>query len=171
MPYYQQETQCLFLRKMTLEDIDEWEQFFINNPLEQYVGVDTSLPPRTKTTNWITLQLKRYQTNDLGHLAAIHKITGALISVSGLIKRTVEETAELEIAYSIIPKYWGNGYATEIASQMRIYATEHQLAPSFISIISLENITSKNVARKNGMSKVKTTSYQGQVVDVFRLVL
>lgn len=169
MSYYNQETERLTLRKMKREDIHDWMEFFIDNPLEIYVGIDVSLDSKTKATNWVELQLKRYASNDFGHLAAIEKETGRLIGVGGLIKRVVNSKKELEIAYSIIPGYWGNGYATEIAKQMKKYAIQNKLSDSLISIISEENIASKNVASKNGMKNSENTIYQGMKVDIYRV--
>lgn len=169
MSYYNQETERLTLRKMNRGDINDWMAFFIDNPLEIYVGIDVSLDPQTKTTNWIDLQLKRYASGDFGHLAAIEKETGRLIGVGGLIKRVVNSKKELEIAYSIIPAYWGNGYATEIAKQMKKYAIQHKLSDSLISIISEENVASKNVASKNGMKNSENTLYLGMKVDIYRV--
>lgn len=169
MNYYKQETQRLTLRQMHRGDIKDWIAFFVDNPLEIYVGIDVSLAPKTKASNWIDLQLKRYASNSFGHLAAIEKETGHLIGVGGLIKREVNLKEELEIAYSILPQYWGKGYATEIARQMKTYAFEHKLRDSLISIISVENIPSKKVALKNGMQHSETTIYQGMDVDIFRI--
>jgi len=153
---------------MTKDDTQDWMDFFVDNPLEIYVGVDVSLPTKTKATDWIDLQLKRYATNDFGHLAAIEKQSEQLIGVGGLIKREVNSREELEIAYSIIPKFWGNGYATEISKQMKKYAIENRLSKSLISIISVENFASKNVAEKNVMENSETTIYKGMNVDIFR---
>jgi ribosomal-protein-alanine N-acetyltransferase len=166
--YYNQETQRLSLRKMNKDDIQDWIEFFLDNPLEIYIGIDVSLPAQTKATNWIELQLKRYASNDFGHLAAIEKESGQLIGVGGLIKREVNLKEELEISYSIIPQFWGSGYATEISRQMKKYALENRLSDSLISIINVENIASKKVASKNGMKISGTTIYKGMNVDVFR---
>jgi len=166
--YYNQDTQRLILRKMHKDDIKEWIEFFIDNPLEIYLGIDVSLPTETKATNWIDLQLKRYATNDFGHLAAIEKKTGHLVGVGGLIKRDINSKEELEIAYSIIPQFWGNGYATEISKQMKKYAIENKLSESLISIISIENTPSKKVALKNGFQISETAIYKGMNVDIFR---
>lgn len=171
MDYYSQETERLILRKMTLEDIDDWTNFFIDNPLEIYVGVDVSLPAKVKATQWIELQLSRYKTNDFGHLAAICKESGELIGVGGLINREVDGQKEMEVAYSIIPKFWKKGYASEISQQMKKYAVENELTDSLISIIYVENILSKRVAEKNGMKNSKTILYNGAMVDIFRTKL
>lgn len=169
MQYYSQETERLILRKMSKDDIEDWMEFFIDNPLEKYLGIDITLPSKTKASNWIEIQLKRYASNNFGHLTAIEKDGGHLIGVGGLIKRELNAKKEFEIAYSIIPRFWGNGYATEIAKQMKQFAIQNNLHDSLISIIAVGNVASKKVASKNGMHIAETTIYKGMQVNIFRV--
>lgn len=136
----------------------------MDNPLEIYLGGDLSFPAKTKATNWIAIQLKRYAADDLGHLPAIEKDTGRLIGAGGLLKRVLDSKEALEIAYSIIPQYWGNGYATEISQQLKKYALENKMTKTLISIIHVENEPSKKVAIKNCMKPDKATVYRGMEV-------
>jgi len=79
----------------------------------------------------------------------------------------LNEKNEYEIAYSLKPKYWGKGYATEIAKTMIEYGFSSKLSERFISIIALENLNSSKVAIKNGMKLEYNTDYLNMMVNVF----
>jgi ribosomal-protein-alanine N-acetyltransferase len=99
----------------------------------------------------------------------IEKSSGKLIGHCGLLVQTVDNLNELEIGYSLLPEFWGNGYASEAALRCRDYAFQNNLTESLVSIISLTNIPSQNVAFKNGMIVEKETDYRGNRVNIFRI--
>ena len=76
----------------------------------------------------------------------------------------------MEIGYSILPKYWHKGYASESAIKCKNYAFENNLSDSLISMVHVENIGSEKVALKNGMIlEQKIDSYEGSPVNIFRI--
>ncbi len=169
MDYFNQETERLLFRKVRKEDIPLWIPFFENNENLPYIGIDLSLPKETQATNWILKQLDRYKESGCGHLAVIEKKNGNFIGMGGIIPRDLNGKKEFEIAYSLIPAYWGKGYATELASQMRLFGFENKISNRFISIIHKENIGSINVAKKNKMTVLFETEYLDMPVFVYGL--
>ncbi|MEL6989106.1 MAG: GNAT family N-acetyltransferase, partial [Bacteroidota bacterium] len=139
--------------------------FFIHNDRLPYLGINLELDPRTQAENWIQIQLKRYQSNGLGHLAV--EADGSFIGVGGIIPRVINGAQEYEIAYSLIPKFWKQGYGTELAMQMKWYAFKYIKTKRLISIIHKKNIDSIHVAKKNGMSLLYEMEYLGMEVYVF----
>jgi RimJ/RimL family protein N-acetyltransferase len=99
----------------------------------------------------------------------IDKNTNQVVGASGLLVQEVDGTTELEIGYQLLPEYWHKGYATEATQTIRNYAFQNNFADSIISIIHVDNIASKKVAIRNGMSLEKTTKYKDFPVDVFRI--
>jgi [ribosomal protein S5]-alanine N-acetyltransferase len=167
--YFQQETERLKFRALTLEDIPLWVEFFHNNPNVRFVGVDAA---KNQThldiaTEWINRQLARYEEDGFGMLGAIEKETGDLIGMTGILSREIEGKQEKEIGYSYMPKTWGKGYATEAAMQMHQFGRENHLAERFISIIHLENFASMRVAEKNGMKPLFESKYMDMDVIVY----
>lgn len=167
MNYFTQESKRLTYRKMTRDDIPIWTTFFNNNDRLKYLGIDLSKSAETHAREWIEMQLKRYEEQGLGHLAVILKESQEFIGVGGILPRTLAETREYEIAYSLIPKYWKNGYGTELAIQMRDYGFKHIDTKRFVSIIDKQNIDSINVAKKNHMIILFETKYLGMDVYVY----
>lgn len=98
----------------------------------------------------------------------IHKETGAFVGWCGLLIQEVDGVQELEVGYSIMPEYWGNGYATEAAKKCKDEAFGRRLASSIISIIQIHNIPSQRVAEKNGMRIDRQTKHHGNPVFIYR---
>lgn len=167
MTYFTQESERLSFRKLTVADIPVWTTFFINNDRIKFLGIDITKAPEVLATEWIQRQLERYETQGLGHLAIIEKQTGRFIGMGGILPREIEGKQEMEIAYSLQPEFWGLGYATEIANQLRKFGFANGISNRFISIIDKENSPSLNVASKNNMNVLYETQYLG--MDVFVL--
>jgi len=99
----------------------------------------------------------------------IDKSTGQLVGQCGLLVQEVDGTEELEIGYSILPKFWNRGYATEAAKKCRDFAFINSYTDSLISIVHKENIKSEKVALKNGMLQTKQTVFKDMPVNIFRI--
>jgi len=167
MDYFNQQSERLKYRKLTEDDIPSWIEFFIDNDRLKYLGMDLQKSKEILAEEWIKAQLGRYENQGLGHLAVELKDSGDFIGMGGILPRELNGNKEYEIAYSLIPNYWGRGYATEIAKTMREYGSKKIDTTRFISIIDVANIESANVAKKNGMVVLFNTEYLGMNVDVF----
>ena len=45
MEYFNQETERVILRKLTMSDVEKWTGFFVDNQMLKFVGVDMSKSP------------------------------------------------------------------------------------------------------------------------------
>lgn len=162
------ETNRLKIRKLELSDIDEWEQFFVNNPNIEYLGLDDSLDNQSQAEDWIKRQLLRYESNGFGHHALIEKESGKFIGQCGLLTQEIEGKIEIELGYHILPEFWGNGFATEAAKKFKTFAFAEDICSTLISVIDIRNTPSQNVARKLGMQAEKQIPFFGLEVFIFR---
>lgn len=167
MSYFHQESERLRFRKVTREDIPTWMEFFVDNDHLRFMGMDLTKSHKTLSTEWIEAQLKRYEKSGLGNLAVEDKETGQLIGLAGIIPRELDGKSEYEIGYSTMPKYWRQGYGTEIARSLKAYGIKNVSAHRFISIIEVENHGSAKVAMNNGMSILFQTEFMGMNVNVY----
>ena len=168
--YYNQETDRLVFRQFEEKDIILWEPFFNDNPSLKYLGASMieEISPNEKSTNWISRQINRQQNKEYGQLAVIDKKTGELIGVGGVIYRDLEAGDEYEITYSLLPKAWGKGLGTELATHFKNYLKDNTELDSVISIIHVENEASINVAKKNGMVLESEFEFLEMPVALFR---
>lgn len=163
-----QETERMLFRKIKKSDFNAWLPFH-KDPLTSQYWISAWEPPEIACEKWYKKQFYRYAHNLGGMNALVDKKLGKLIGHCGLLIQTVDQKTELEIAYSLLPEYWNRGLATEAAKKCRDYAFENDLSDSIISIISLTNTPSENVALKNGMQVDKITKYKGNTVNIFRI--
>ncbi|MEO9477516.1 MAG: GNAT family N-acetyltransferase [Cyclobacteriaceae bacterium] len=162
------ESERLIFRKVQQSDFEEWLPFFQDPHTHLHWNV-TVRDPEKECHNWIDKQLHRYE-NDLGGMnALIGKSSGRLVGFCGLLVQTVDDQTELEIGYSLLPSFWGHGYAIEAARCCKDYAFRSSFSSHIISIISLPNVPSQQVAKKNGMQIWKQTVYKGVDVYIFRI--
>ncbi|TXT58645.1 MAG: hypothetical protein BAJALOKI3v1_1240002 [Promethearchaeota archaeon] len=164
-----QDTDRLRFRLLTRDDYDTWIELFKNNLVGGFLGMADLSTPQEQCDKWFELCENRYK-NDLGGMnVLIDKSTNKLVGQCGLLIQDVDCTKELEIGYSMLPKYWNKGYATEAAKKCRDFAFINSYTDTLISIVHIDNIKSEKVALKNGMTKTKQTVFKGMPVNIFRI--
>ncbi len=115
---------------------------------------------RAGVENWIARNLRRYADDGHGLWAMILKPTGELIGDCGLTVQDVEGSNEIEIGYHLRRNLWRQGLATEAARACRDYGFARLPVERIISLIRPENLSSRRVAEKNGMTIWKEVTRQ-----------
>ena len=154
-------TPRLILREMTPGDApalhavlgDEETMRFYPHPLTP-----------AEVEQWIDRQITRYPTGT-GLLGIVLKNSGQLIGDCGPVCQDVEGVRELEIGYHVHRDHQRQGYATEAACAVLDYvftafACDHKI-DHVISMIRPENISSRRVAEKNGITLARTIPWHG----------
>jgi len=163
-----QETSRIQFRKIEIVDFNIWLKFF-KDPTSFEHWHEERKEPEIECSNWYKKQFDRYATGRGGMNALIEKTTGKLIGHCGLLVQTVDGIQEMEVGYSLLPDFRNQGYATEAAGKCKDFAFENEFSESLISIVSLTNTPSANVAVKNGMHSEKETIYNQNQVTIFRI--
>ena len=163
-----QETDRLFFRKLQRKDFKAWLGFHQDRRTSRFWN---GLPdaPQVACEQDFARTFYRYQNNLGGKQAVILKGSSKLIGLCGLLVQKVEGVQEIEIAYSLLPDYWGKGYASEAAEMCSKYGFEHLGVTSLISIIQVDNVPSQKVALRLGMFSDKMTTYGGNEVYIYRI--
>jgi RimJ/RimL family protein N-acetyltransferase len=86
------------------------------------------------------------------------------IGICGLFRR--EGYADPDIGYSILPDYWGRGFAYEAASAVRDYARTVLDLPRILAFISPDNAASIGLAQKLGLRFERPARLAGDATDV-----
>lgn len=163
-----QSSERLLFRKIEPSDFEDWLPFYRNPKSTQFwEGLPTN--PIEACQVQFDRIFERYE-NDLGGMnALILKETRELVGICGLLVQIVDDSEELEIGYSVLPKFWLQGFAFEAAQKCKDYAFLNSFSDSLISIIHVDNVPSQKVALKNGMHLDKTTTYKDNPVHIFRV--
>lgn len=158
----------MIFRALTLDDVNPWTPFFDRDDYMPFLGQDITLPGANRSKVWIERQIQRKNEEVYGQLAIIEKASGKFIGVGGIIQREIDGKEELEITYSLLPVFWGNGYARELAKHFMDYALETNEVKSVISMIHPENEASIKVALSNGLTLDGTSEFMGIPVEIYR---
>jgi RimJ/RimL family protein N-acetyltransferase len=150
-----QETERLQFRRVTAADYDIWFPLFKEDNVAKFLGMPDGMSQKEQCDYWFKKVFHRYDNNLGGMNALINLQTGDFIGQAGLLIQTVEEEERLEVGYSILPKYWGKGYAQESAIKCRNFCFENDISNNIISMMHVDNIASEIVAIKNGMTLEK----------------
>jgi ribosomal-protein-alanine N-acetyltransferase len=101
---------------------------------------------------WITRNRRRYANEGHGLWAMLLKANSELIGDCGLVVQEVDNTDEIEIGYHVRRDHWNQGFTTEAALACRDFGFSHLPVDRLISLIRPENLPSRRVAEKNGMT-------------------
>jgi ribosomal-protein-alanine N-acetyltransferase len=167
--YYEQSSDRLLFRSLTLEDLPLWMPFFNQEEYHRYLGQDISKPAEERAKVWIDRQIQRKKDGTFGQLPVIEKSSGQFIGVGGIIHRELYGNDDLEITYSLLPEFWGKGYAQELAKHFIDYAKTETDVQSVMSMIHPENEASKKVAAANGLTFDRMAKFMRIPVEVYRL--
>jgi len=113
------QTERLYTRFITIEDIDIWTTFFDEPECCKFFPTFGLPNARARAEHWINKGLTRYEQKTFGLQALINKETNEFIGQCGLLLQEVDGIKELEVGYSLLRKHWGKGYATEAASTFK----------------------------------------------------
>jgi RimJ/RimL family protein N-acetyltransferase len=124
---------------------------------------------RSEAAEWMERQYRRYAGDGHGLWLVLLRDNLEPVGQVGLLMQEVDGIREPEIGYLIHHPYWRRGYASEAAISVRGLAFDRMGLPYVISLIRPENIPSRGVARRIGMTPVKETLFHGYRHLVFRV--
>ncbi len=101
-------------------------------------------------------------------LGSIHrKNSSEFIGRAGLIYKSFDQDqSEIEVAYALLPEFWGRGYATEVVIHLLKYAHSLGIA-DLVGVVSPENTGSKKVLTKAGMHFSRVEIYNNRSVEIW----
>jgi RimJ/RimL family protein N-acetyltransferase len=156
----------LALRRMKQDDFDAIRRIHSDpDVMWVYGGVFSE----DQTREWMQRNLDRYARDGVGFFAVTLKSSGELIGCGGVIMQPTDQGIEPEIGYQIRRDQQGHGYATEMARACMHYAFETMRADHIISLIRPDNMPSRRVAEKNGLTVDRKMMFHEMLHLVYRL--
>ena len=151
------ETPRLLLRPLTLDD-EPALAAVISDPetMRWYPRPYTAEEVR----EWIERQMGRYRDGH-GLLGIVEKQSGRLIGDCGPAWQDLEGQMELEVGYHVNRECWNQGFATEAARAVIEDVFRRFPVDRLISLIRPENLPSRRVAEKNGLTLNRVVFWHG----------
>ncbi len=162
----QLETERLILRSFREEDIDAMAQLFANPDFMRFsLGIYTE---RKKTVDFIEKVMGWDHANIPSQFAIVPRGEDVLIGYCGFHHHP-EVPGEIEIGYRLHPDHWNRGLISEASRAVRDHAFADLKLPRVISLVHPDNIPSRRVAEKIGMTVEKQITFRGFPTNVFSL--
>jgi RimJ/RimL family protein N-acetyltransferase len=160
------ETLRLILRPFQPDDLDQLAELTANQDFMRF-----SLGPydRTKTEVFLN-KILRYEREGLPSLLAVTiRPDPTVVGYCGFYHHPEHGIEDVEIGYRLNPNYWNRSLITEGARAVRDHGFAVLKLPRVISLIHPENIPSRRVAEKNGMTVEKEIMFRGLPTLIFSM--
>jgi len=172
------ETERLVLRKPELGDLDGYVELWGNPEVMRFLGGQT-LPPE-EVPQAMKRNLGQWDRHGLGLFSVFRKEDERFVGRIGYllwdtdrwenaVRAELEGDLELEIGWTILSAFWGNGYATEAATACRDHAFAELGRERIISLIEPNNLASIRVAEKIGESYERDVQLSWGTVGLYSL--
>jgi [ribosomal protein S5]-alanine N-acetyltransferase len=152
------ETERLVLRELAPDDADALALVLSDPETMKYYPASID---QNGIQQWIERNLRRYAEDGVGLWAMVLKSSGEMIGDCGIIRQHVEGEYLYEIGYHLRRDHWGQGHATEAAIACREWGFANLKIDRLISLIRPENVPSRRVAERNGMTIWKEVDWRG----------
>lgn len=160
------ETNRLILRYMTMDDFDSLKEI-----ISDQVNMKYYLKPYDDkgVLRWINWNLENYKTYGFGLFAVILKETGKMIGDCGVTMQVINHKIRPEIGYHFRLDCHNKGYATEAAIAVKKYIFDNTTFKELYTYTTKENLPSRRVAEKNGMTLVEEYEDENESLVVYKI--
>lgn len=162
------ETERMVAQRISESDFDNI--FLLNNDLrvaETLGGTKSEIQVRSMLTNYIN----QWATYGYGYWIFFNKDTSEFIGRGGLRHVPIDDVDEIEIGYALMPKFWGQGFATEIGRAAIQAAASLANINSLVCFTLPTNKASLGVIKKLGFLYEKNFVYQNIEAVLYRLMM
>lgn len=153
------ETQRLLVREYTPDDAEAFFKLNTDPEVLRYVPDKALESVEQARQLLIDHPIADYAKHGFGRGACIIKSTGEQIGFAGL--KYLNELGEIDVAYRFLPKYWGQGLATEAAIASIHYGFTDLRLKRIVGLAMPANVASIRVLEKAGLRYSETVSLWG----------
>ena len=169
------ETERLIHRKLEVSDAEDMHAMYADPEVFRYLGSGVYNGSVELEAKRIAAHRERlYDALGYGLWATIRKEDGAFMGRCGLLHWAADQLdgqEEIEVAYSLAKRFWGQGYASEAAEGIVAWARENLEWPSLIAMVHEDNYASQGVAEKIGMKIDRRATIWEKPIVINKLLL
>lgn len=161
------ETKRLILKPIALSELDELYALRSDPDVMRYIG---KLQTKEEVRDFIKLGPDYFDKYGLDFFSVFEKQTGQFVGQAGLFHLAFDmKQSDIELAYRIHQKFWGQGYTTEAAKVLIKYGFEQLSLPKIIAMHHQDNLASKRVIEKAGLQYTKMIDYRGSELPCYEI--
>ena len=151
-------TERLLAEKVTENDLEKFCLMHTNEDVMRTLG---GLRNEEKTIENLNWNLKQWADNGFGFWMFYLKDTQEWIGRGGLRRIEVGGNTEVEVGYALMPKFWNQGFATEITQACVEIAFEVIHLDDIVSFTLTTNTSSRRVMEKAGFKYERDIIHAG----------
>ncbi len=145
------ETDRLYIRPFIDKDWEPFFSFMRDEKATQYLSFIAEQKTYKGAEELFNMIIDRYgKENQIFVMAVIRKSDDQYVGAIGLMP--VEGSTDVEVFYTLLPKYWGKGYATEATHRLFAYVFSESDVQRIVASIFPANEASEKVAERVGMA-------------------
>ncbi|MFZ0683473.1 MAG: GNAT family N-acetyltransferase [Candidatus Cybelea sp.] len=151
------ESERLLLRKWNDEDAAAVEDIYLKPEVMKFIPGGVWSPERTAR---VVARMRELDIEQgFGFYPVVLKSLGKIIGHCGL--GFLEQTPEIEVAYILDSRYWGQRYASEAARAIIAHGFSRLNISRIVAVAFPENVGSIGVMRSIGMTALGTAHHFG----------
>jgi len=156
---HQLETERLILRRLVPLDIEPFSAFMRDDEATRYMVFTTEQRTHDGAKEMIDYTISAYDTKEAVFVLAIADKEGKYLGSLGATP--TENPTEIEFFYTLLPNYWGKGFATEATQQLLHYLFNNTDAEVLVAYVFPENSSSIGVLDRLGLTKIGEVTREG----------
>jgi len=160
------ETERLRFRKINDGDFDNLKAIISDGETMKYYPEPYD---DNGVNRWIKWCKACYEKRGFGLFALILKSSGEFIGDCGITLQRINGKEAFEIGYHINKKYHNKGYGCEASRYMRDYFFSNTEYDEVYSYMNAENVPSRRLAEKNGMTLSEEYEEGGMTLAVYKI--
>ena len=122
-----------------------------------------------ETCRFMREKMAHWQAYGFGYWMFRTKITDRFVGRGGIQHIEVGGNDEIEVGYSVVADYWGQGMATEMAAALVAICFEQLDRTDIVCFTLVNNVPSQRVMQKVGFSYERTLNYDEAPHVLYRL--
>lgn len=154
------ETNRCILSYIQIDDYDDVKLLYVNEDVRRYLGgTQNNKNIQASFTKMIHTRIESL------YFIVREKYTKEFIGLISL--DTHHDGISTEVSYQLLPKWWGDGYATEILNEIINYAINKLQLTEIVAETQTANIASCRLLEKLGMNLRETVHRFGEVQSIY----
>jgi ribosomal-protein-alanine N-acetyltransferase len=121
-----------------------------------------------ETETYLERHLAHWSEHGFGTWLLKDRATDRVMGRAGLRHLEVEGVDEVELAYALLPEFWGSGLGTEVARACVTIGLDWLGLPSLVALATTDNLASHRVLLKSAFTPQREVHHQGRPHILFR---